>query len=75
MLKRKEYHICDRCKKEIDKINSAFDFQYCYELCDDCMDKFKEYDKKRSSLEKAIIKLAKKYQFNKYLPKEDGNNE
>lgn len=72
MKKIREYYICDRCKKEIDKdkINKAFYTNWYYELCDDCFEKYKELDDKLDKLKKKWEKLEKEYQFGNYLPED-----
>lgn len=75
MRKVREYHICDRCKKEITEkeINERFDYAYHYELCDSCDDVYIEFETKVQNLKEKWEKLEKEYMFGKYLPKEDGD--
>ena len=77
MKKIKEYHICDRCKKEIhkDEINERFDYGYHYELCDICKDNFDLFQLKVEKLKKKWEELEKEFMFGKYLPKEDSDKE
>lgn len=77
MKKVREYHICDRCKKEISdkEINEEFDYAYHYELCYECKNIYDEYNRKVNGLKKTWEGLEKKYQFGKYLPKEDSDKE
>ena len=72
MKKIKEYHICDRCKKEIneEEINLRYDYAGCYELCDDCDYTYIEFNTKVQNLKEKWEELEKKYKFGKYLPKE-----
>lgn len=72
MKKIKEYHICDRCKKEMteEEINLIYDYAYCYELCDDCSDRFIEFETKIRNLKEKQEELEKEYKFGRYLPKE-----
>lgn len=69
----KEYHICDRCKKEIkeEEINNAYYTRWYYELCNECFEKYTEFNKETNKLKKKWEKLEQKYQFGDYLPKED----
>jgi hypothetical protein len=73
MLKTKEYYICDRCKKEIDKdkINKRYDNMYSYELCDECSIDFDNYKLEIKRLENEYEEYGKLYKFGKYLPKDD----
>ena len=72
MLKTKEYHICDRCKKEIEKekINFAPYHRWCYELCDECNKDFLKFKNEVEDVEKYWETLEKEYQFGEYLPQE-----
>lgn len=72
MRKTREYYICDRCKKEIDKdkINKTFYINWYYELCDDCFEKYKEFDNKLNKIKEKWKKLEKEYQFGDYLPED-----
>lgn len=71
MKKIKEYHICDRCKKEINnnEINEVFDYAHHYELCDECKEIHDEFQRKVNGLKKSWEGLERKYQFGEYLPK------
>ena len=74
MKKIKEYHICDRCKKELSKddfIGICGDL-YFYDLCKECKKDYDEYKSKAEDIRKQWDELTKKYQFEKYLPKESG---
>ena len=75
MKKIKEYHICDRCKKEItdEEINEVFDYAYRYELCNECKDVHDEFIRKVNGLKKTWEHLEEKYKFGEYLPKEKVN--
>jgi len=72
MLKRKEYHICDRCKKEIKEkdINHVAYTYHFYELCDKCNILFEEFDNKVIKIKKQWEELEKDFKFGEYLPKE-----
>lgn len=70
MLKTKNYHICDRCKKEIEEINFAPYQRYCYELCDKCNKDFLKFKSEVEDLKKYWETLEKEYQFGEYLPQE-----
>ena len=72
MLKTKEYHICDRCKIEIEKekINFAPYHSWCYELCDNCNKDFLKFKNEVKNLENYWETLEKEYQFGQYLPQE-----
>lgn len=72
MKKIKEYHICDRCKKEIneEEINLRYDYAYRYELCDDCDNVYIEFETKVQNLKEKWEELEKEYKFGKYLPKD-----
>lgn len=71
MLKTKEYHICDRCKEEIEEINYAPYQQWCYELCDICYEEYQTFKRKTDELMENWTKLEKNYLFGHYLPEED----
>lgn len=73
MKKMKEYHICDRCKKEITgkEINEVYDYAYLYELCNDCLKLHNEFERKVKGLKKDWENLEKEYKFGQYLPKEE----
>lgn len=77
MKRIKEFYICDRCKKEINKeeINEIFDYGYHYELCKECKDIHVEFDKKVNSLKKKWESLEKLYKFGEYLPRENNDKE
>lgn len=72
MKKIKEYHICDRCKKEIteEEINLRYDYTNRYELCDNCDYTYIEFETKVKKLKEKWEELEKEYKFGKYLPKE-----
>lgn len=70
MRKTKEVLICDRCKKEVNDLNDAYDSMYCYELCEECKKDFDEYRKKTKSLEEKFTQLQEEYKFGKFLFKE-----
>ncbi len=69
MKKLKEYHICDRCGKEIlgDPFMAPDNF-YIYELCYECNEIFKKYNEENKKIETKWDIIAKKYKFGKYLP-------
>lgn len=73
MKKVREYHICDRCKKEIlkEEINYVFYNQWCYELCDICKEVFELFEIKVNGLKSQWEELEKEYKFGSYLPKEE----
>ena len=69
MKKIREYHICDRCFKEIEKPIIEYDYQYMYELCEECDKFYKDYDKLINELIDKIDKIRKDYRFGQYLPR------
>lgn len=71
MKKIREYYICDRCFKEIEKPIIEYDYQYMYELCEKCSKDFKKYKDSRDYLETRFDEITKEYKFGKYLPKDD----
>ena len=77
MRKIKEYHICDKCKKEIqvEEIQKAYYVNWYYELCNDCYKTYEEFQSKIKKIENKWEKLEKEYQFGEYLPKEEAENE
>lgn len=73
MKKIKEFHICDRCKKELGK-DDFIDIcclDYFYDLCKECKKDYDKYEEELKELDGKYGELAKKYQFGKYLPKEE----
>lgn len=72
MKKIKEYHICDRCKKEIreEDIIHVSDYSRYYELCDDCDNVYIEFKTKVQNLKRKWEELEKEYKFGEYLPKD-----
>jgi len=76
MKKTREYHICDRCKKEIDKdkINYTPYEMWFYELCDKCNELFDIFIKQINKLKNEWQDLEIEYQFGTYLPKDDLEN-
>lgn len=73
--KTREYYICDRCKKELEKDTryEVGDFinAYSYDLCDNCYKEYEEYKSRVESLDKKVKEMTKLYRFGKYLPKEE----
>lgn len=54
MQKQKVYWICDRCFKEIEKPIIEYDYQYMYELCEECDKEFHQYKNERKELESKV---------------------
>lgn len=78
MKVHKTIELCDRCHKEFgehDVKHYVNDWNYFYLLCDLCNDDFQVYKEITTDLERAIDAAAKKYQFNKYLPKYEGRGD
>lgn len=73
MKKVKEYYICDRCKKEIgeDDFRGVCSNLYFYDLCKNCKEDFDKYQSETKELEQKYDEIMKKYQFEKYLPREE----
>lgn len=74
MKKTREYVICDRCKKEMEKINFGYDYKFRYELCDECYGYFKQYKEEKAELIQMINATEEKYKFGIYLPKNEGDD-
>lgn len=77
MLKRKEYRVCDRCFKELDdnghiELCDALDTRF-YDLCDNCYEEYASYRAEMDELLGLRHKIAVKYKFGPYLPKEEEN--
>ena len=73
MKKTKEYYICDRCKKELEKddFKDICGFEYFYDLCKECKKEFDKYEIEVKELDKKFDDITKKYKFGKYIPKEE----
>ena len=73
MKKIKEYYICDRCKKEINKPYFVCDgITYCnYELCKDCKETYDKFIEEYQTIQNKFDELNKKYKFGKWLPKDN----
>lgn len=78
MRKIREYHLCDRCNKEIDekKLSVCYDNTYKFELCDECKEIFDKYKEELKQVDMKKDRISKKYNFGKYLIKKlQENNE
>lgn len=75
MKKVKEYYICDRCKKELDKdelkkIGDIYN-AYTYELCEQCENDYYSYDIHMKAIYENAKALTEGHNFGKYMYQED----
>lgn len=73
MKKVKEYYVCDRCNKELEKkyVVFAFESGYRWDLCAECANIFEEYKGKCDILEEKAKKIQEEYNFGSYLAMKD----
>ena len=71
MQKLKEVYYCDRCFEEIpkEKMFSAYDYAYRYQLCEKCSQIYEKYKSQISLVENKYDNIQKTFKFGKYLPK------